>query len=49
MMMIREAKLRLAVLSALAAITPFLSRETVLEKADQSYIIIYTDQDTVLY
>jgi hypothetical protein len=29
----RESKLRMAVLEALAAITPFLSRETVLDKA----------------
>jgi hypothetical protein len=29
----RESKLRMGVLEALAAITPFLSRETVLDKA----------------
>jgi hypothetical protein len=38
LMVSRESKLRMGVLEALAAITPFLSRETVLDKAGRTPI-----------
>jgi hypothetical protein len=38
----RESKLRMGVLEALAAITPFLSRETVLDKAGRdTHLVVF--------